>query len=534
VKPETVHLVERPYLEVVDDVLTALLGGVVNEAIAYDVKAAAYPLSRRAAVVRSVTGSVLEADPAGGPPKLRRLQFLPGRDWIFAPGSNELVWEDGGTRPADETLFYVDYLPPDTRPPLTDVMVGSVTRTLAEAVSREIAGVYEQVDEAYRAGFIDTARGRSLDLVVSILGVERKTGEYASGVVSFYRDTAAGDGDAAIPEGVGLRTEDGRPFVTTELRVLQRGQARIDVPVRADGAARGADGVVPAGAIGILVRPLLGIARVTNSEPTTLGAEPEADEQLRGRARAALRTLGSATVAALLRAVEEERAVPGELWDPESAAVRVPPGTLTLLVEAEPERFAQVADAVHRTRAAGVLATVTARYVYVTPRLRITVPPSTPPDGQAKIVAQVLAAMQAVVDGLSRGDALEGRPLLEAVKAVKGVDAPVFVDVMAWKSDTEVAGPAAVAARTVAALPTTLPSRGELEAALAEALATSIPGAPDGRRTPARYLVVNAQGGPATPEQVATGDFRVVATVGGEDRWIYLDVGAADVELGKG
>jgi Baseplate J-like protein len=536
VRPETVHLVERPYAEVVDDVLTTLLGGVVNEAIEYDLKAAAYPLSRRAAAVRSVTGTVLEADPATGDLLPRRVQFLPEKDWTFAPGANEVVWLDDGVRPADETLFYVDYLPPGARPPLTDVNVGSVTRTLTEAVSREITGLYEQVNEAYRAGFVDTARGKSLDLVVSILGVERKTAEYAAGIVSFYRDPAAGDGDVGILEGVGLRTDDGKAFVTTELRVLQRGQGRIDVPVRADGAARGAEGVVPAGAITTLVRPLLGIARIANTEPTALGAAPETDEQLRARARAAIRSLGSATAAALVRAVEEERAVLGEMWDPHSQVARVPPGAVTLLVEAEPERFAQVADAVHRTRAAGVLATVTARYVYLRPRLSITLlPASTPPEGQVKIIAQVLAAMQAYVDTLTRGQDVLGKELLAAVKTVKEAKDPVFADVVAWKSDVERAGPEAVAARTVAALSTDLPSREVLQAALAAALEDTLPGAPTGARTPARSLVLNEAGtSPATPDEIAKGEFRVSAKADGEEWWIYLDVSAADVQVSKG
>lgn len=534
-RPETAQLVQRPYAEVVDDVLTTLLGGVVNEAIEYDLKAAAYPLSRRAAEVRSVTGSVLEADPATGELLPRRVQFLPGKDWIFSPGGNEVVWLDEGVRPSDETLFYVDYVPPGTRPPLTDVQVGSVTRTLTEAVSREIAGLYEQVNEAYRAGFVDTARGKSLDLVVSILGVERKTAEYAAGIVSFYRDAAAGDGDVGIVEGVGLRTEDGKGFVTTELRVLQRGQARIDVPVRADGAARGADGVVPAGAVTTLVRPLLGIARVANAEPTALGAEPETDEQLRARARAAIRSLGSATAAALVRAVEEERAVLGEMWDPHSQVVRVPPGAVTLLVEAEPERFAQVADAVHRTRAAGVLATVTARYVYFRPRLTVTLPASTPPDGQLKVIAEVLAAMQGYVDTLTRGQDVVGKALLDAVKTVREAKDPVFADAMAWTSDAERAGPEAVAAATVEALPTDLPSRAVLQAALAQALEEALPGAPTGARTPARGLVLNEAGtAPATAAEIAKGEFRVSAKPGGEEYWVFLDVSAADVQVSKG
>lgn len=534
--PETVHLVTRPYAEVVDDVLTAILGGVVNEPIQFDLRADAYPLSRPASAVRSVTGTVEETDPETGEPVSRQLQFLPGVDWEFAPGLNELVWVEGGQLPADGTIFYVDYLPVAARPPLTDVAVGSVTRTLAEAVAREIATVYEQVDEMYRSAFLDTARGRSLDLVVSILGLERKAGEYAAGSVSFYRDPAAGDGDVAIVEGLALRTTDGgASFVTAEMRVLQRGQARVDVPVRAAGASRGPAGVVPPGSVTVLARPLLGIARVANTEPTALGAAAETDEQLRARARAAIRTLGSATVAALKLAVENQGARLGELWDPESAAVRVEPGTMTLLVEAEPERFAQVADAVHRTRAAGVLATVSARYVYFRPRLRIQVGAAEQSAGHARIIARVLEAMQGYVDMLTSGGDVVAKDLLDEVMKVDGVEEAAFADAVAWISDVERDPPAAIAERTVASLPTDLPGRDGLRAALAAALETHLPGAPSGARTPARGQVTNEAGtAPATPEEIAEGRFRVSAKVGAEDWWIFLDAGPADVQLGEG
>src|SRR5262249_61609242 len=101
-----------------------------------------------------------------------------------------------------ETTFYVDYaLPPGDSPsPLTDINVGSVTRTLSEAIGREIATVYEQINRAYLAGYIDTAEGTSLDLVVSILGVTRKPKELAVGLATFFR--AAGvDGSITIPAG---------------------------------------------------------------------------------------------------------------------------------------------------------------------------------------------------------------------------------------------------------------------------------------------------------------------------------------------
>ena len=43
---------------------------------------------------------------------------------------------------------------------------GSVARTLAEAFSRELATLYEQLGEVYESSFVDTATGESLEVLV--------------------------------------------------------------------------------------------------------------------------------------------------------------------------------------------------------------------------------------------------------------------------------------------------------------------------------------------------------------------------------
>jgi hypothetical protein len=43
---------------------------------------------------------------------------------------------------------------------------GSVTRTLAEAFSRELANIHEQLEEVYESAFLDTATGESLQVLV--------------------------------------------------------------------------------------------------------------------------------------------------------------------------------------------------------------------------------------------------------------------------------------------------------------------------------------------------------------------------------
>lgn len=530
--PETESLMVRPYREVVEDVLTAMLGGVTNERINFDIKSDRYPLARRARLVRAVDGTVLVPAAAGGAPGYERTAFLPEADWAFSEADNELVWLPGGRRPVDESDFDVDYVPVDARSPITDINVGSVARTLGESVGREIATLWEQVNQAYRSAFLETAAGKSLDLVVAILGLKRKTGAYAEGLVTFYRAAEPGGGsDVAIIPGTVIRAEKGEAsFVTAELRVLQRGQARIDVPVRASEQSRGPAGAVPAGVLTTLPRPIQGIARVANLEPTILGAPDETDDQLRDRARAALRSMGTATISALTRAVGEERANVVEVWDPGGPpARRSEPGTVTMVVEAEPERFPQVLAAAHRTRAAGVRLTLEARYVYFRPRISGTFSGAITPEGQLKAAGEVVDALRGYVDALGRGAPAEGKAMLDALRKLRDVRDASIIDVQAWVSDVDRPGAQALADSVVASLASVPPDRDALARALADALGDEMPAAPTGGRVPAPAQVVGPKGAAATDTEVTEGNFSVLPTVNGQQGWVVLEMSPTDV-----
>jgi hypothetical protein len=520
--PDTVNLIERPYQEIVDDILTAIVGGVVNEPIVFDLKETFYPLSQHAADVRNITGT------RDG----RHHAFQKGVDFVFSEGDNAVVWQEGAAQPDDETIFYVDYFLPESqsRSPLSDINVGSVTRTLSEAIGREIAIVYQQVNRAYLSGFIDTAEGQALDLVVSILGVKRKTKEFAVGLVTFFRDPAAGDGNISLPEGIVLSTDKGEAtFVTTDLRTLQRGQARIDVPIRAGDGSKGEAGIVKSGDITKLSQPITGIARVTNFEATVLGAESETDEQLRARARARLRGLGKATLAALANAIFEGRAKLAEVWDPNSAlAKRSKPGVVTLLVEAEPERFPSLTAAVHEIRAAGVQATLVARYVFFKPRIIAKIASGLPGPGKEKLKGQVIDALQQYVDTLSAGDPAKGEDLLKAIKGVKEVSEAKIMDVMAWRSDIGQPG----AETLIDALLDAIAAAGDeatRREAISRVLTETAPTMASARRIPDRGLVQGASGQRATDAEIEAGTFKVVPP---DKNWFaVLDIEPADIDL---
>lgn len=526
---QTVTLIERPYLEIVDDILTAIVGGVVNEPIIFDVKLDHYPLAEPALDVRGITGTIRQNG------DLLHHVFQKEIDFVFDAEANEVIWQDVDL-PEDETIFYVDYFRPESRSPLTDINVGSVTRTLGEAIGREIATVYQQINQAYLSAFVDTATGKSLDLVVAILGIKRQTKDFAIGRVTFFRDPAV-SGNITIPEGVLLATSKGEAFFqTTQLRTLQQGQVRIDVPIRATDEFKGDAGKVDSGAITELARPIAGISRVTNFDATFLGAEDESDIELRARAKAVLRALGKGTLAALSRVIFEERANLVEVWDPNGPPAKRPDlGEVVLLVETEPERFESLNAAVQETRAAGVQATVVARYIFFKPRIVVTINSSLTAAGKEKVVQQVIDSLQAYVDGLSSGDPATGEALLQAIKDADkdNIKDARIVDVITWQSDLGQPGAESLVNAILNAL-TFIPA-GDTEAqrtAITELVTTETPALiPSGSRIPNRNLVVGEAGERATDEELEKGTFQIVAKINGDNWWLVLDMEPADILL---
>ena len=530
--PETENLIERPYQEVIDDILVALVGGIVNEPIIFDLKTVLYPLAQPASGIRGVTGTItIEED---GINREIHYSFLKDIDFEFNADQNAVVWVEGGKQPKDETIFYVDYFLPETDSPLTDINVGSVTRTISEAIGREIATVYEQINRAYLSGFIDTAEGTALDLVVAILGIKRLTADFAIGLETFFRDPAI-TGNITIPAGILLATAKSEvTFVTTQTRTLQRGQARIDVPFRAADEFPGEDGKVEAGTITELAQTIAGIANISNFEATFLGAENESDVELRIRAKAALRSLGNATLAALARVIFEQRAGLLEVWDPNSPpANRSTPGTTVLLVESEPERFPSLRGAVEETRAAGVHTNLIARYNFFTPHLVVQMTKGLPSAGQLKVKQQIIAAIQAYIDGLGSGEPAEGQEMLKAAKEVDDVTEVRFIEILAWNTDLEKTTPETLSESLVNVVTESgVDNKQRLQDEILKLLTVLPPLLPTGRRIPNRSIIQgtgDAAAQAATDEQIESGDFQISATLNNENWFVALDMDPDDI-----
>ncbi|HZF12405.1 MAG TPA: baseplate J/gp47 family protein [Thermoanaerobaculia bacterium] len=295
----------EPYAQFVDDLLTAMTGGVIREQFTFVPEDAPYLLSPPGPVVKSTLQVFGQAGGAFN-------RFRPDRDFTLT-AENVVQWKarPDGTPAADAvwpdlgTPFFVNYDhrgPAGLNPLLSDRNPGSVTRLLAESLGREYAVLSRQLEGVYRAGFLDTATGRDLDQLVALLGLSRHLRTSAVGSVVFSRATPA-TADIFVPAGTLLSTAQppAVAFETSEDRTLHRGSLSVEAPIRSTTA--GAVGVVPAGAITVLHRPIFGVETAANPEPTTLAGADETDDELRARARRALEGGGKATVGALLAAL---------------------------------------------------------------------------------------------------------------------------------------------------------------------------------------------------------------------------------------
>ena len=205
------------------------------------------------------------------------------------------------------------------------------------------------------------------------------------------------------------------------------------------GEFKGDVGKVDAGKITSLLRIIEGIERVNNFEPTFQAADDETDEELRLRAKAALQSLGKGTIAALLRVASENDAKVLEISDPNSAGARQnSPGKVSLLVETEVPRFPSLVAAMHDVRAAGVQLTVTAKFVFVTPKIVATIASGLTGEGKTKVANEIIASLQTYLEGLAAGPPAEGAEMLGAIKKVADVGKDTaIVDVKTWRSDVE-------------------------------------------------------------------------------------------------
>ena len=333
----------RDYPEVLDNVLTAMVGGVSAEAHPFPPPGqptrVAHPLDKPPArQIVSVTGTR-----NGG-----SFRFRDGADYALDPGGGTLVWQKGAQLPDPGTLITVNYLRRDDPASLTDLEVGGVARTIVELVGLEIARLYAQLEAVYDAGFLETATGGALEKVVALLGIRRIGADRPTAELRFER-TEGTSGAITIPAGTRVIDAEAKvEYETVEAVTMMPSQARITVVGR---DVEPANDPVVADVLVTMAVPIAGIARVTNPAPASRAATAETDDELRTRARAFLHGSERATLGALGHALARQQ-VSGEIAEPADR-----PGVVVITPVSEglsPERRAQLSAALEDVRPVGV------------------------------------------------------------------------------------------------------------------------------------------------------------------------------------
>jgi hypothetical protein len=168
---------KKTYDEIVDDIIEQLTKGVIKEKNDWNSDQFKYKL--RNTPVRAIVK-------VEGLLRGSQHTFVKGSD--YRQTANDLEWINRGEKPDDATPFHVSYTFGEPTG-ITDVNPGSVVRTIVEAIAREMDFLYEALDRVYKSGFVDTSTGNALELVVSLLGIERIQPKSATGLVTFGRTT---------------------------------------------------------------------------------------------------------------------------------------------------------------------------------------------------------------------------------------------------------------------------------------------------------------------------------------------------------
>ena len=248
---------------------------------------------------------------------------------------------------------------------ITNLNSGSVIRTILETIAKAFSDLYQLIHTVTRAGFIQTAEGKWLDLKVRELGLTRKEGQKTTGYITFYRNEAK-DENITIPKGTIVKTvkdSEGQEyrFKTIEEIILPAGETESFTLIEA--VNQGSNYNVGKETITKITTHISGIDGVVNksvnlgagsrSWQVTVGTDIETDEDFRTRAIYRWDELGVGGTADAYRS-----------WALSVAGVKsvqilddfpFGPGTVGLVIAAEtgiptPELLQQVHDTVNQRK----------------------------------------------------------------------------------------------------------------------------------------------------------------------------------------
>ena len=179
---------KKKYIEIVENILEHITRGQTSEKHLFSNSSRIYKLESLPEN-KLVVGEIQVRGFLNGIPhtfsynKDYKIKDTTSIEWNISESNSRDI-----NRPDENSIFEVSYVFNNSSG-LTDVNTGSVLRTIVEGISKEIETLYDEMESVYKDGFIETSAGSSLDHVVSILGIKRKSPTRAYGYVTFFKNS---------------------------------------------------------------------------------------------------------------------------------------------------------------------------------------------------------------------------------------------------------------------------------------------------------------------------------------------------------
>lgn len=337
----------RTFPEVLDRLLVATVGGIAAEEHPFPPSPSLLPSDDLPYLHALLYAPVVQVISLFGTRDGQSHLFRVDKDYALSADKQSIAWLEGGEQPDQGSVISVNYLHKEAKANLNDLYVGSVTRTLSESIGLELARLYAQLEQVYEAGFINTSNGKSLESLVSLLGIERIKGGFPSGELALLR-AAHSHGSISIPAGTRVLDESGNSeYETTSTVTLAPHQNRIRVAIR----DLERNDPVAADVLTVLATPIAGISSATNPTATAINLEEENDEQLRSRAKYFMHGNDRATLGSIKQAITRQQISADVIETGELGVIEY-----TLHGDAiSPELEQRVKTAIEEVRPAGVV-----------------------------------------------------------------------------------------------------------------------------------------------------------------------------------
>lgn len=258
---------------------------------------------------------------------------------------------------------------------ILDFSVGSVLRAIAEGFASICLWLQTNILQVALLTRAATSNGPDLDSWMNDWNFVRLSGTFATGAVTFSRNTASSSAPF-IPIGATVSSADGSQTFTVITNTASQfytatpvagytmpaNIASITIPVQC--SAVGSQGNVQAGTISQITTPLTGIDTVINTSALVNGQPAETDPQFRSRFISFIASLSKATDAAIAFAVTSLAPnIQATVTDNQNPDGTTNNGFVTVTVDdgsgtPSSNLLTSAASAVQLTRAAGVMANV--------------------------------------------------------------------------------------------------------------------------------------------------------------------------------